>query len=125
MFLVQLVDVSNNIENLLINLPKDKVTLKTSYNDQILIKTTVRLSVEDDKLMDYLADKGRYDVMKENKATNHLALMSTPQLYGEIAAKNGVTIKEHISYTIYVPNKNLQQIRIKTPKTIEISVLGY
>lgn len=124
--LVELITLPNTVQQLLINLPKDKVTLKTSYSNQILIKTSVRLSIEDDQLIDYLADKGRYDLLKENNDNNkQFILEATPQMQGEITGKDGLRIKEHISYTIYLPNQQLEQIHIKTPKLIEVSALSY
>lgn len=124
--LVQLINMPSDVQKLLIQLPKNRVTIKTSYSNQILIKTTIRLSVEDDKLMDYLADKGRYDLLAEkNPNQQEFILEATPQIQGEITGKDGLTITEHISYTIYIPNQKLEQIHIKTPKSTEISVLRY
>ncbi|MCP4438524.1 MAG: hypothetical protein GY810_06230 [Aureispira sp.] len=82
------------------NSPTTDVKVEYTKGTELFVKTQVRLSVKNDELMNFLANSERYQLTIE--ANNKQLVLSTPQDQESIDLGNS-TVKEYISYTIYIP----------------------
>lgn len=89
-------------EKVNINVVGSKVEMKETKGSRILVETTVLLSVSNVRLLDFVANSGRYDLDKTtDPATNELTISSKKS--NNVIMVKGKECQEQISYVFYIP----------------------
>ncbi len=89
-------------EKININVVGSKVEIRETKGSRILCETTVKLAVSNEKLLDFVANSGRYDLDKViDNATNELTIASKKS--NNVIVVKGEEIREELSYIFYIP----------------------
>jgi len=89
-----------------ISIQVNSPNLKVKYiqGTRILVETKINLSTNNSTLLDFITQKGRYDLIKElDPQTKCLKLV--PKNKQDIIVIKGKELQENISYTIYIPKE--------------------
>ena len=89
-----------------ISIQVNSPNLKIEYiqGTRILVETTVSLSIDNKTLLNFITQKGRYDLIKELD-TNTKCLTLLPKNNQDLILVKGKKLQENISYTIYIPKE--------------------
>lgn len=94
--------VVGDTEVLKIAIEGAKVQVKPTKGKRILVETSIVLSVPNQALLDFVVEKGRYNLdQMMDVATRTFSLVS-PKGQNVIIVK-GKECEEHVSYIVYVP----------------------
>lgn len=98
----QLFMMKETIEKLNINLPSSDIQIKKVKSSRIRIEVTIKIGSSNLNLLEYMIEKGRYDLVQE---TNILETELTIKIKknNNIIIIKGEECKEELSYTVYVP----------------------
>lgn len=80
------------------------LVVKYTQGTRILVETKVSLSIDNSTLLNFIKQKGRYDLIKEFDA-NTKCLKLVPKNKRDLILVKGKELQEKISYTIYIPRK--------------------
>ena len=90
-------------EKVNINVVGSRIEMKETKGSRILVETTVKLSMPNDRLLDYVANSGRYDLEKElDEGKKELILASKKS--NNVLIVKGKECYEEISYIFYLPS---------------------
>ena len=85
-----------------INVVGAKVEVKPSQGHRLMIETKIEIGVPSPRLLDFIVNQGRYNLVKEiDLATNELTVSSKKT--NNILMVNGKECMETLSYIFYVP----------------------
>lgn len=89
-------------EKININVVGSKVEMRETKGSRVLCEVTVKLAVANERLLDFVANSGRYDLDKVvDNATNELTISSKKS--NNVIVVKGEEIREEISYIFYIP----------------------
>jgi len=94
--------VVGDTEVLKIAIEGAEVQVKSTKGKRVLVETSVVLSVPNQALLDFVVQKGRYNLDQMMDAANRTFSLISPKGQNVIIVK-GEQCKEHISYVVYVP----------------------
>jgi hypothetical protein len=78
--------------------------VKYTQGTRILVETKVSLSIDNLALLNFIAQKGRYDLVKElDSHTKCIKLV--PKNKQDLILIKGKELQENVSYTIYIPRE--------------------
>ncbi len=85
-----------------INVVGTKVEIRETKGSRVLVEMSIKLSVPNERLLDYVINNGRYDLLHElNNATGELTITS-PRTNNVLLVK-GQECYEDLTYVIYLP----------------------
>lgn len=97
-----------------INVVAKDVEVRPTQGSRVMVETTVNISAPRARLLDYLANSGRYDLVTTlNDATAELTIASK-KTNGVIMVK-GEECREELTYILYIP----EQVAYVNNSTIE------
>ena len=89
-------------EKININVVAKKIEMKETKGSRILIETKVKISLPNDRLLDFICNNGRYDLIKTlDPASRELTISSKKT--NDIIIIKGEECSEELEYTIYIP----------------------
>jgi len=89
-------------EKINVNVVGKKVELKETKGTRILVETKVTISLPNPRLLDFVTNSGRYDLIKKmNASTRELSLESKKS--NDVIVIKGEECKEVLEYKIYLP----------------------
>lgn len=97
-----------------INVVGSKVEMRETKGTRVLVETTVRLSVPNDRLLDFVVTSGRYDLIKTFIESSGEVVLESKKDNNVIMVK-GEECHEEISYIFYIPTA----IKFANNSTIE------
>lgn len=80
----------------------ERVDIRPTKGSRVLVETTVELSNANARLLDYIVNNGRYDLVSTQNQTNNELELSSIKTRNVIMIR-GKECKEKISYVIYIP----------------------
>lgn len=89
-----------------ISIQVNSPNLKIEYTQgtRVLVETSINISIDNATLLNFIAQKGRYDLIKKlDSNTNCLQLV--PKNKQDLILVKGKKLQENISYTIYIPKE--------------------
>jgi len=93
---------TDGAEKININVVGSKIEMRETKGSRILCEVTIRLAVSNERLLDFVANSGRYDLEKiVDNAVNELTISS--QKSNNVIVVKGEEIREDISYIFYIP----------------------
>ncbi|MCP4440748.1 MAG: hypothetical protein GY810_17510 [Aureispira sp.] len=118
------VTLMESVDQLIIQLPKNKVEVKEIKGSRILIEIQITLSSGNLQLLDYLTNAGRYEVAAKLNQGKEALLITKAAKNNNIIIQKGKEIHEDISYVIYVPSNQLNNIHIDDVATMGFADLS-
>lgn len=91
-------------ESILLDLPSSKLEIKYIAGTRVFIETKVQISIENKQLLNFIIQKGRYDLTKTLNKNTRCLHISYSLNKNTILAK-GKVVQEQLSYIIYIPRK--------------------
>lgn len=89
-------------EQVNINVVGKKVEMKETKGSRILVETKITISLPNDRLLDFVCNSGRYDLIKTlNASTRELTISSKKS--NDVIMIKGEECQEVLEYTIYIP----------------------
>ena len=93
---------TDGAEKININVVGSKVEMRETKGSRILCEVTIKLAVANERLLDFVANSGRYDLEKViDNAINELTISSKKS--NNVIVVKGEEIREEISYIFYIP----------------------
>lgn len=93
---------TDNAQKININVVGSKVEMRETKGSRILVEMTIILSVPNERLLDFVINKGRYDLSKElDSTTGELTISS--QRTNNVLIVQGKECYEEINYIFYIP----------------------
>lgn len=93
---------SMNAVKISTDLDSDNIQIKTIKGSRIVVETLVKISSNNDRLLNFIVEGGRYNLDKRfNDETNELTLISKKNK--DIITIKGEEISEEFTYVIYIP----------------------
>jgi hypothetical protein len=89
-------------EKVSINVVAKKVEMKETKGSRILVETKVTISLPNDRLLDFVCNSGRYDLIKIADASTRELTISSKKT-NDILIIKGEECVEVLEYTIYMP----------------------
>ncbi len=89
-------------EKVNINVVAKKIDLKETKGSRILIETKITISLPNARLLDFVSNSGRYDLVKTVDATTR-ELTITSKKTNDVIVVKGEECHEILEYTIYMP----------------------
>ena len=103
---------SRDISSINIDIHNPNLIVKTIKGSIIVVETSVEISSTNFRLLEFIADNGRYDLVGEIDEATKVLNIKDPKKKDEIKIK-GKTIKETVVYTVYIPeNKKVQGVDV-------------
>lgn len=91
-------------QSIAIHLSPSDIDIKQIEGSRILVETKIEVSTKNDRLLDFIIQGGRYDLVKSIDKQTRCLTLSPPKEIDVILIK-GEKIKEKCSYIIYLPKK--------------------
>ncbi len=92
----------DNAEKVNINVVGKNIELKETKGSRILVETKVTISLQNPRLLDFIANSGRYNLIKTiNSGTKELTLASKKS--NDVIIVKGEECQEVLEYLIYLP----------------------
>ena len=89
-------------EKVNLNVVAKKIELKETKGSRILIETKITISLPNERLLDFISNSGRYDLIKTvDGATRELSIASKKST--DVIVVKGEECHEILEYTIYMP----------------------
>lgn len=89
-------------EKIVVNVVGSNVEMRETKGSRILCEITVKLTVANDKLLDFVCNSGRYDLEKTlDAATGELTLASKKS--NNVIMVKGEECREELHYVFYIP----------------------
>lgn len=85
-----------------ISLPEENIEIRRTQGSRIMIETSVKISMVNDNLLNYLGNTGRYNLSSAYNEAESTITLSAPKDNNIIVVK-GEECTENISYVILVP----------------------
>lgn len=82
--------------------PEDVVIRKTQ-GSRVVVETTIELTGANERLLQYLADNGRYELSHSFDVTDN-AMVLSPKKNNNVIVIKGKECEEDLSYVIFVPS---------------------
>lgn len=89
-------------EKVNVNVVGRRVEMKETKGSRILVETKVIISLPNDRLLDFVCNSGRYDLIKTTDATTRELTISSKKT-NDILIIKGEECVEILEYTIYMP----------------------
>ncbi|WMX14077.1 MULTISPECIES: hypothetical protein [unclassified Aureispira] len=89
-------------QSISIQVNSPNLNIKYIQGSRILVETRVSLAIDNTALLEFIAQKGRYDLIKEIDP-NTKCLKLTPRKNENLLVVKGEQLQENVSYTIYIP----------------------
>lgn len=103
---------SRAINSINIDIHNPNLNIKTIKGSIIVVETSVEISSTNFRLLEFIADNGRYNLVGELDEATKVLNIKEPKKKDAIKIK-GQTLKETVVYTIYLPeNKKVQGVDI-------------
>jgi len=99
-----------------INVVGTKVDIRETKGSRVLIEMSIRLSVPNERLLDYVINNGRYDLLHELNLTTGELTITSPRTNNVLLVK-GQECYEEITYVVYLPTT----VKFANNSTIENS----
>lgn len=120
----QHVTLLETVDQLVIQLPKEKVEIKEIKGSRILIEIQIVLSSNNIRLLDYLAEGGRYDISAKLNEGKAALLISKSKENNSVIIQKGKEISEDVSYVVYVPANQLDNVHIDIDNVDALGFVG-
>lgn len=92
----------DNAQKININVVGTKVEMRETKGSRVMVEVSVKLSVPNDRLLDFVINNGRYDLNRElNSASGELTISSKKT--NNVLIVQGKECYEEISYVFYLP----------------------
>jgi len=89
-------------EKVNLNVVAKKIELKETKGSRILIETKITISLPNERLLDFISNSGRYDLIKTmDAATREISIDSKKS--NDVIIVKGEECHEILEYTIYMP----------------------
>jgi len=95
--------IANNTEVIRINIEGATIELKETKGTRILVETSIKLSVPNEALLNFVIGNGRYELIQTKDESKRELLLEGKKDKNVILVK-GNLCAESITYTIYVPS---------------------
>lgn len=89
-------------EKVNINVVAKKIEMKETKGSRILVETKVNISLPNDRLLDFICNSGRYDLIKTVDASTRELTISSKKT-NDIIVVRGEECLETLEYVIYMP----------------------
>jgi hypothetical protein len=104
----------DNASKIVLNVVGTEIDVRETKGSRVLVETTVRLSISNDRLLDYVVNSNRYDLIKTIDPLTKELVLSSPKGNNMIIVK-GKEVMEEVSYVFYLPTA-LRYANISTIK---------
>jgi len=100
----QVFNTDNNTQKVLLNIkiPEENIEIRRTAGSRIMVETSVKISMVNDNLLNYLGNSGRYDLSSAYNEAESTITLSEPKDNNVIIVK-GQECVETITYTITIP----------------------
>lgn len=95
---------ANEAQSISIHINSPNLEVKYTQGTRILIETKISLPIDNSALLDFIAQKGRYDLITELDP-NTKCLKLVPKNIQDLILIKGKVLEENIAYTIYIPKE--------------------
>lgn len=93
---------SMNAVKVLMDVESEHIQVKTIKGTRIVVETLIKISSPNNRLLEFIAESGRYDLEKKfDDNQHHLTLISKKNK--DVITIKGKEISEEFTYIIYVP----------------------
>jgi len=89
-------------EKVNVNVVAKRVEMKETKGSRILVETKVTISLANDRLLDFICNSGRYDLIKTTDASTRELTISAKKTNDVLVVKKEECI-EVLEYIIYIP----------------------
>ncbi|MCP4438020.1 MAG: hypothetical protein GY810_03675 [Aureispira sp.] len=118
----QLFTMKESIEKLNINVPSSNIQIKKVKSSRIRVEITVKLETPNLNMLEFLIDKGRYELVQEtNNLETELSISSKKN--NNVIIIKGKECKEELSYIVYIP-ESIEQVSAMSLETGERAVVA-
>lgn len=94
--------IAENTETLRLDIKDATVELKETKGSRLLIETSIKLSVPNEALLNFVISNGRYKLTQTIDASNRELILGSKKDKNVILVK-GEICAEEVTYVIYVP----------------------
>lgn len=94
--------IAHNTDVIRINIEGATVELKETKGTRILVETSIKLSVPNEALLNFVIGNGRYELVQTKDESKRELLLEAKKDKNVILVK-GELCAESVTYTIYVP----------------------
>lgn len=112
------------VDQLIIQLPKNKVEVKEIKGSRVLIEIQITLSSGNVRLLDYLAEAGRYEISAKLNEGREALLITKSAENNNVIIQKGKEVSEDISYIIYVPSNQLNNVHVDIDSVDAMGFVG-
>lgn len=95
---------ASDAQSISIKVNSPNLEVKYTQGTRILIETKISLPINNSALLDFIAQKGRYDLITELDP-NTKCLKLLPKGTQDLILIKGKALEENIAYTIYIPKR--------------------
>ncbi|MCH2042815.1 MAG: hypothetical protein MK212_01640 [Saprospiraceae bacterium] len=81
----------------------EDVLIRKTQGSRIVVETTIKLTGANERLLQYLADNGRYELNYSFDVTDNAIILS-PKKNNNVIVIKGKECSENLSYIIFVPS---------------------
>jgi hypothetical protein len=85
-----------------INVVGSKIEMRETKGSRVMVEMTIKLSVPNDRLLDFVINNGRYDLLKETDNTSGELVISSKR-GNNVLIVQGKECFEEVSYVFYLP----------------------
>ena len=101
---------SREINCIDVDIHNPNLQVKTIKGSIIVVEISIEISSTNFRLLEFVADKGRYNILGKFDKENKRLSLKDPKIKDEIKFK-GRTIQEKVIYTVYIPeNKKVNGV---------------
>ena len=93
---------SREINSIDVDIKNPNLQVKTIKGSIIVVEISIEISSTNFRLLEFVADKGRYNILGKFDKENKRLSLKDPKIKDEIKFK-GKTIQEKVIYTVYIP----------------------
>lgn len=93
---------SREINCIDVDIHNPNLQVKPIKGSIIVVEISIEISSTNFRLLEFVADKGRYDILGKFDKENKKLSLKDPKIKDEIKIK-GKTIQEKVIYTVYIP----------------------
>lgn len=93
---------ASQINQLVLDLGEGNVEVRKTMGSRVMIETTVKAAVPNDRLLGFLVEQGRYELASNIDDTNGILRINNRKNNSVLMVK-GQPCQETISYIIYIP----------------------
>ena len=85
-----------------LDVPPANVTIKTTKGSRIIVESSIKLSVPNERLLQFLVKANRYQLQPKYKAEDQLLLLQQKRPESAVVIR-GEEVLEKVHYTLYLP----------------------